>query len=107
MTQIEERYRKEQCSKCHLNNYCRQIEKEKRCDRFISLVKGATDQDPISYLRGRNDALTEMSEVIEQKIDKACEIFCETTCKGFKEIGRCFVDGRCQSYNEFRKALED
>lgn len=45
MEEIEERYRNELCSTCHLENWCKEI--GKRCSRLSSLVKGATEQKAI------------------------------------------------------------
>lgn len=76
-------------------------------------IIGAHKYDSIAYLRGRNDALKEMAEVIEQKerevIEKAVSWLKATAYKYIVDIGikdedlvigdMCWVD--------FRKAMEE
>lgn len=31
------------------------------------------------------------------------DYFCKLNCKGYQDIGYCLMDGRCQSYINFKK----
>ena len=46
------------------------------------------------------------NEMADYMINKAYEAFCKTTCKGYQEAKKCFVDN-CKAKQDFFKLLND
>ena len=99
MATIEERYRGDQCSKCHLVIYCTHI--GKRCDRFSSLVKGATEQKEI------DDA--ELAEVKKQRDEYYDELISKrqriAELESFVERATALIEAE-KAYREHLEAKE-
>lgn len=85
------------------------------CDQY-TMYKAAVRQKEIDDIdlketqRQRDEYYDELVKLrIERAewMEKACENFCKTICKGYQDTnGLCLVDGKCETHNIFRKAME-
>ena len=47
-------------------------------------------------------------EMAAWKQEQALKAFCKVTCKGYKDTGgKCFCDGGCDMYKNFKKEMEE
>lgn len=75
---------------------------EEKARELVGFKEGV---NPIPTQRFVFDKCLEMAAWKEQQALKA---FCQVTCKGYKDTGgKCFCDGGCDMYKNFKKEMEE
>lgn len=72
---------------------------------YQGYIIGANEQKAIDDKECESLVGLAVKEARQVFIDKACECFCLSQCMGYQATHKCFDDGRCDSYNDFRKAM--